>query len=151
MTREGSGAGVCLLVACTAVAGCDPGTTECACEPTGLRLDVCSALTGMVRQIDLSGSACADAEAKPAGEPDGGGETYEIQPTQPGECSVSVTFSNGLTFTAFGPPSPLNVLKGPGCCSGLYPDPLSAGLIQACPVADAAPEAETTRDAAPGS
>jgi len=151
--REWFGACPGLLFACSfATAGCDPGATECSCRPTGLLLQICPDLAPQVQQIELTGSACATATRRivDAGA-EGGWTSYDIQPQVPGQCTVEVFFKNGLTFTANGQPNPLNITRGPGCCTGLYPDPLSAAEIQACPQSDAAADSETISDSAPGS
>jgi hypothetical protein len=152
--REWLGLCPCLLAACSlATAGCDPGGTECACRPTGLSLQICSDLDDQVQEIELTGSACSTASRRIVDAAvEGGGTTYDIQPKHAGQCSIEVFFKNGLTFSANAPPNPPLVIdQGPGCCSGLYPDPLGAGVIQVCPEADAASDAETIRDGAPGS
>ncbi len=134
-----------------AASGCDPGQTECACQPTGLLLHVCPALSDQVQSIDLTGSACSGATKRLVdASAEAGWTTYEIQPTQPGQCSLEVTFKNGLTFAADAPPNPLLINHGPGCCSGLYPDPIGAGDIQACPEGGAPADAGGTLDAMDG-
>jgi hypothetical protein len=152
--REWFGVGPGLLFACSfATAGCDPGAAECSCHPTGLLLQICPDLAQQVQQIELTGTACATATRRVVdASAEGGWTRYDIQPSQTGSCSVEVFFKNGLTFTANADPSPLTIIRGPGCCSsGLYPDPLSAGDIQACPQSDAAADSETLRDSASGS
>ena len=151
--REWFGDGPGLLFACSFVtAGCDPGGAECSCHPPGLLLQICPDLAHQVQQIELTGSACATATRRLVdAAAEGGWTSYDIQPSQAGQCTVEVFFKNGLTFTANAEPNPLNIIPGPGCCKGLYPDPLSAGDIQACPQADAAADSETIRDSAPGS
>jgi hypothetical protein len=152
--REGFALGACLVLACASwAAGCDPGETECSCRPTGIEVDVCPALTGQVQAFTLTGSACSASTARaiPDASVDGGGTAYSIDPTQPGQCTVEVSFTNGLSFTADGQPNPLTIAPGPGCCTGLYPDPLAAGVIQVCPLAEAGADGEIPDAPAPDS
>jgi hypothetical protein len=152
---EGLAAGPCLLLAWSlAPLGCDPGTTECACHPTGLLLEICPELADQVVDggIELTGSACASVTPTLLeGGAEGGYTAYDIQPHQAGQCSIQVSFTNGLTFTANAGPNPITFNHGPGCCSGLYPDPLSAAQTQVCPLTDAAADSETVRDSTTGS
>jgi hypothetical protein len=150
--REWLGVGPCLLAACSfATVGCDPGGTECSCRPTGLSLQICPALADEVQEIQLSMACSTASKSIVDGGAEGGWTVYDIQPDQTGACSLEVFFKNGLTFTA----GDITIDHGPGCCSGLYPDPLGASEIQACPetdaAADAEPDAEKIRDGAPGS
>jgi hypothetical protein len=151
--REWLGVCPCLLAACSfATVGCDSGGTECSCRPAGLSLQICAALADEVQEIQLSGTGCATASKSIVdGGAEGGWTVYDIQPNQTGQCGLEVFFKNGLTFAA----GDLTIDHGPGCCTGLYPDPLAASEIQACPetdaAADAEPDAEKIRDGAPGS
>jgi hypothetical protein len=115
-------------------------------------LQICPELANQVKEIELTGAACASASRRIVdAATEAGWTSYDIQPTEVGPCSVEVFFENGLTFSANPPPNPLTITHGPGCCGGLYPDPLSAGDIQACPRADAGADSETISDSAPGS
>jgi hypothetical protein len=158
--REWSGGRLCLVLACAfATWGCDSGGKECSCLPSGLSLQICPGLADQVDQVQLSGAACASASktllAEEGGSDagaEGGAVTYDIQPSQAGECTIEVSFKNGLTFSAGGSPSPLQIIPGPGCCGDrLYPDPLSQQQIVACPSADAGVESGTSPRDASGS
>jgi hypothetical protein len=153
LVREWSTIRTCLLACSMTVLGCDAGETECSCTPTGLALEVCPELASQVMKVELSGSACS--QARPSildGGADAGVVTYDIQPRATGQCSIEVVFTNGLSFAAGSATTPITILRGPGCCSGLYPDPVTSRVIPVCPLLDAAAgDAETIRDARPGS
>jgi hypothetical protein len=128
------------------VAACDSGGIECQCEPTGLLLQICPELASQVQSIQTSGEACTPTAQREvdAGADAGNSVDYEIQPSQPGACSVNVAFRTGQTYSSSVPTFDF----GAGCCSGLYPN--GSRVLQICLDASV-PDSEVPSDSPSGS
>lgn len=116
------------VVALALIGGCSSSKAECSCAPTGIELRVPEARAADVLDVTLSGAACANVHATCTSFADGGtGCTrYRISPNAVGYCDIDVDFRTGAPrFSAT-----VKVAQVSSCCSGLYPDPISAGQVE---------------------
>ena len=103
----------CLLLASTGA--CFQKDEQCSCFPSSFAVN---APAGAVRDVKLSGAACADTRPTCLQ----GSETMDsctkisVLGRSAGDCTVEVTFTDGRTFTRGSP-----LKAGEGCCGGFVP------------------------------
>ena len=105
--------------------GCNSDTPECDCVAPGFTVRISPPIM-QTSQLTPSGPACATATVTCTSPlPAGACATYHVLPDAPGTCHLDLFFSGGTDDE-----QDVNIVPTSGCCSGLYPDPPSAGQVE---------------------
>ena len=127
---------VAMTVTCAMIGAigisCSQGITQCECLDPAAHVQVPAESAASVMEIELSGPACEGTLAKCVKESVTGCAEYAFTARAAGQCKVDVIFTSGTfsTTVAFSAPN--------SCCTGFYPQPASAGEIDASrPLSDA--------------
>ena len=117
----------------TAACTSDPGSTECLCGDTTVRIEVPADRAPVAESVTLSGRGCGAASAQCTQPVGSGCAEFTFEATAVGTCVVDVQFAadpadfqEQLSFT------------GVPCCPGFYADPPTASPIDVPGLGDAA-------------
>ena len=125
--RACANAPVLALSPAFAAAACGSSShVECNCIDVALRVHVPPERAAAVRDVAVSGTACAGVSAACVETAAGGGcVTYRIAPRAEGYCDVDVDFVQGAPrFSATA-----KIVVGNACCGGFVANPPSAADI----------------------
>lgn len=110
------------ILASSSTPACTIGST-CDCADGTILVEVPLDKASLTDRVALSGAACAGTTASCLQNVTAGCIEYAVTPVSSGACNIAVALFDHTYSTS------VNVKRGTGCCSGLYPDPLGSGTV----------------------